>query len=276
MKTGRFDESIVQYRKASSIDPHFGGSYVGIAADEMLAGRHAAAIAELEKYYAVARDDAERRTALFNKAMIDVDKGATDDALRALERSIAIARASTDTANMVVDRIAAANILLEARRLDAARDAYREAHDLVELSGLPSAVKQDDDLARHHDLARVAIARHDLGVARAEAAAYLIGAAAWGNDARVRQAHELNGLVALEAKRDDESLRELALADQEDPAVRHAMARAHAGKGELATAAEMSAQTARMNILPKLPYVFTRAAIAADEMLAGRHSLGDI
>src|SRR3954466_5049198 len=59
MKLGRFDESIAQYKKALSIDPHFGGSYVGIAADNMFAGRHDAAITELEAYYNTARDDGE-------------------------------------------------------------------------------------------------------------------------------------------------------------------------------------------------------------------------
>jgi hypothetical protein len=104
---------------------------------------------------------------------------------------------------------------------------------------------------------------HDVGVAKAEAAIYLGGALARGNDVRVRQAHELNGIVALESKRYDESLTELALADQENPAVVYASARAHAGKGELAAAGELSARAARMNILPTLPYVFTRAALAA-------------
>lgn len=263
MKAGRFDESIMQYRKALSIDPHFGGSYVGIAANQMLAGRHAAAVAELEKYYTVARNDAERRTALFNRAMIDVDNARTDDALHAIERSLSIARASGDTASVIADKIASADILLEAGRVEAARDAYRQAHELAAASSFPSAVKQDNDLARHYHTARVALAQHNGGVARTEATAYLSGAMAQNNDVRVRQAHELIGLVALHDKRYDESLTELALADQENPAVWYAMARAYAAKGNLAKAGELSAQAARMNILPTLPYVFTRAALAA-------------
>ncbi|MEO6210487.1 MAG: tetratricopeptide repeat protein, partial [Gemmatimonadaceae bacterium] len=80
MKMGRFDESIMQYRKALSIDPHFGGSFVGIGADQMYSGRYAAASYELQQYYKSARDDSERRTALLNLAMIDVDNHATDAA----------------------------------------------------------------------------------------------------------------------------------------------------------------------------------------------------
>ena len=41
MKTGRFDESIAQYRKALSVDPHFTPSQVGIATNLMFQGKHA-------------------------------------------------------------------------------------------------------------------------------------------------------------------------------------------------------------------------------------------
>jgi len=262
MKTGRFDESIAQYRKALSIDPHFSGSPVGIAADEMLAGRHAAAVAELEKYYANARDDHERRAALVNEAMIYVDAGATDKAVGAMDRSRRLAAAIGDTASMSADDVAAADILLAAGRAEAARDRYRQAHALMASSSLAADVKQDDEVARHYDVARVALARHDVAAARAEAAAYASGAAARKNDARIRQSRELNGLVALEEKQFDASLRELARADQENPAVWYAMARAYAGKGDSVKAKQLSEQAVHLNVLPTFPYVFTRAVIA--------------
>ena len=263
MKTGRFDESIAQYRKALSIDSHFGGSYVGIAANHMLAGRHADAIAELRKYYADARDDNERRTALTNEAMVHVDHGGTDAAVAAMERSRAFAAAIGDTANMSADDIAVGDILLAAGNVEAARDRYRQAHALVAASSLPVDVKEDDELARRYDLARVALAKHDLVAARADAAAYTAGAATRKNDARIRQSHELNGLLALGEKQFAASLRELAQADQESPAVWYAMARAYAGTGDAAKANKLSAQAAHANVLPTFAYVFTRAEIAA-------------
>ena len=79
----------------------------------------------------------------------------------------------------------------------------------------------------------------------------------------MRQAHELNGLVALAAKQTDASLAELKLADQENPAVVYAIARAHASHGATAKANEMTEEAVHMNILPTFPYVFTRAAVAA-------------
>jgi tetratricopeptide (TPR) repeat protein len=263
MKLGRFDESIEQYRKALTADAHFGASYIGIAANEMFLGRHDAAVTELESYYDRARDDGERRTALANEAMVEIDRGATDKAVRVMTRSYGIASASGDTANMAADASAIGDILLEAGRIDLARDRYQQAHDLIASASFAPAVKDDDAVARHYDLARLAIARRDLTDARREATAYSSAAASHKNDVRIRQAHELDGLVALEAKEFDASLAALAQADQQNPAVWYAIARAHTGKGDVTKAKELSARAMHANDLPTFPYVFTRARLAA-------------
>ena len=259
MKMGRFHASIVEYQKALSIDPHFGGSYVGIASNYMFAGQPDSAIAEARRYYDGARDDGERRTALLSEALTYVDDGATDRALLTMDRSYEIARALGDTASMSADLVAAADILLDAGRVDAAQVRYQLARDLVAASSLSADVKQDNELAAHYNTARVAVAAHDLAKARMDADTYLMGAAAKGNDVRVRQAHELNGLLSLEQKRFDGSLEELMQADQQNPAVLDAMARAYRGKGDIARADDLSARALNMYTLPALPYAFIRA-----------------
>ena len=259
MKLGRFDESIVQYRKALSIDPHFSGSFVGIAADHMFAGRHAAAIAEANRYFSVARDDHERRAALFTLALIHVDHGATDDALHAMEREYDLARAIGDTSSMSSDAMAIGDILLDAGRVAAAHTRYRQAHDLVAASSLSENLRQECDLITHYNMARVALSVHDAATARSEAAAYTRGAAATRNGDRVRQAHELNGLVSLEAEQFDLSLVDFAHADRQNPAVAFAMALAYDGKGDRKKADALLTSAIQMYTLPTLPYVFVRA-----------------
>ncbi len=259
MKVGRFHASILEYQKALEIDPHFGGSYVGIASNYMFSGRPDSAIAEARRYYNGARDDGERRTALFSEALTYVNEGATDQALLTMDRSYGIARALGDTASMSADLVAAADILLDAGRVDAAQARYQLARDLVAASSLSADVRQDNDLAAHYNAARVAIAAHDSVKARMEATIYLTGAEARGNDVRVRQAHELNGLLFLEQKRFDGSLHELGQADQQNPAVLDAMARAYRGKGDIARADDLASRALNMYTLPALPYAFLRA-----------------
>jgi Flp pilus assembly protein TadD len=57
LKMGRFDDSIAQYRKALSIDPHFVASRFGISADLMYEGKPDAATAELQAMATQARND---------------------------------------------------------------------------------------------------------------------------------------------------------------------------------------------------------------------------
>jgi tetratricopeptide (TPR) repeat protein len=263
LKMGRFDASIAEYRKALALDSHFGASHIGIAANEALLGHHPAALAELESYYKNARNPGERRAALANEAMVHVDHGGTDAAVAEMEGSRDIAAAERDVAGVAADESAIGDIYLEAGRIDAAVARYARAHDMIARSSLAAELKDDDALAAHYDQARVALARHQLTSARAEAASYAEGAAARKNDARTRQSHELNGLVALEAKDFDTSLAELAQADQENPAVWYAMSRAEAGKGNAAKATALANQALHMNILPTFPYAFTRAAIGS-------------
>jgi tetratricopeptide (TPR) repeat protein len=263
LEMGRFDASIAEYRKALALDSHFGASHIGIAANETLLGHHAAALTELENYYRTARNVSEQRTALANEAMVHVDHGGTDAAVAAMERSRDIAAAAQDVAGVAADESAIGDIVLAAGRVDAAADRYARAHDAIARSALAAAFKEDDVLAAHYDQARVALARHQLTAARAEATAYATGAAARNNDARIRQSHELNGLVGLEAKDFATSLTELGKADQDNPAVWYAMSRAEAGQGNAAKASALAKQALHMNILPTFPYAFTRAAIGS-------------
>lgn len=195
--------------------------------------------------------------------MVHVDHGGTDAAVAAMEKSRDIASAARDIAGVAADESAIGDILLDAGQLDDAVARYAHAHDIIARSALAPELKDDDALAAHYDQARVALAHHQLAAARTEAATYTSGATMKKNDARIRQAHELNCLVALEAKEFDVSLAELVKADQENPAVWYAMSRAEAGKGNASKAAEYATRARSMNILPTLPYAFTRAAIGS-------------
>jgi tetratricopeptide (TPR) repeat protein len=259
MKLGRFDASIEQYRKALAIDPNFGASHVGIAANHMFAGRYPAAIAEAQVYYDRGRDDRERRIALSSQLYTFVEQGRTDQALGIMEKVHGLARATGDSATMAADAVTIGDILLEAGQVDAARERYQQSHDLVAGSSLPAEVKQDDALSRHYNMGRVALALHDLPTARREAAAYLSGAVERHNDVRVRQAHELIGLLDLHDKKYDASLAEFDQGNDRNPEVLYAVAQIWRGKGDLDLARRLEAEAVNAYILPTLPYAFIRA-----------------
>ena len=258
MKTGRFDESIAQYRKALSADPNFSPSRVGIASNLMYQGRHDDAAAAMDELYRVARDDADRRTALFVKGVVLVDAGRTAAALKEIEREYALDARLADSANMSADAQLIGEILLDAGRADEAAKRFEQALALVEQSGLPEDVKLDTRLAAHYNRARVALAGGDFATAKSQAKSYADGAARRQNGVRVRQAHELAGTIALKEQAFDRALAELAQANQQDPRVAYWTALAWQKKGDTARAKEYASRAADAHVLPLVTYAFVR------------------
>ncbi len=258
MKTGRFDESVAQYRKALSIDSNFSPSKVGIATNRMLQGKHDEAAVLMDGLYQAARDDGDRRTAVLTKGIIQVDAGRTDAAVKEIEKLYAFDARLADSASMSGDAQLIGDILLDAGRTDAAAKRYWQALDLIEKSSQSEDAKQDIRLADHYNRARVALAKGDVASAKSHAKAYTDGAASRQNNFRVRQAHGLAGTIALKEKRYDEALAHLGQASQQDPQVIYWTALAWKGKGDAAKAKAHAARAANANILPLPTYAFIR------------------
>jgi tetratricopeptide (TPR) repeat protein len=259
MKTGRFDESIAQYRKALSIDPNFSNSHYGIAADLMFQGKHAEAIAEAQKLADAARNDGDRRLALFIKSVVYADQVKNEKAIGEIEKEYALDSKIADPSQMAADANAIGIILVETGRPDQAQKRFQQALDLQVNSSMSPEAKEDAKLAHHYNLGRVALARNDLATAKSEAGQYLKGAEAKQNSTRTQQAHELAGTVALKEKNFDQAISELGQANQQDPYVAYVLALAYEGNGDKGKATELFKQAAESNTLPTLNYALIRA-----------------
>jgi len=259
MKMGRFDESIDMYRKALKTDSKFSPSYIGIASNLMYQGKHDAARAEAWKLHQAARNDADRRNALFARAVAYADEGKLDEAVAELKKQYAVAEKINDAAAMSGDAVAMGDVLLEAGKPEEARKLYEKAVALLEGSDLSQEVKNDAKLVHHYNLGRVAIRSKDLAAARQHADAFMQGASAKKNSAEIRQAHELAGTIALKEKRFDQALAHLTQANQQNPYVLLKTAKAYQGKGDETKAGEMFRQAANHNTLPTLNHAFVRA-----------------
>jgi tetratricopeptide (TPR) repeat protein len=259
MKMGRFDESIAMYRKALTTDPQFSPSHIGIASNLMYQGKHDAARAEAWKLHQAARNDADRRNALFARAVAYADEGKLDEAVAELKKQYAVAEKINDAAAMSGDAVAMGDVLLEAGKPEEARKLYEKAVALLEGSDLSQEVKNDAKLVHHYNLGRVAIRSKDLAAARQHADAFMQGASAKKNSAEIRQAHELAGTIALKEKRFDQALAHLTQANQQNPYVLLKTGKAYQGKGDETKAGEMFRQAANHNTLPTLNHAFVRA-----------------
>ena len=266
LKTGRFEESIAQYRKALSIDPHFFASHLGITADLMYSGKLADAAAEAAQIVKNARTDAETRTGMFAATSLNVYSGEMNAALKSLDGQYAVAAKSNDTLGMVGDLQAKAAIFAELHKAAEAQAMYDKAISLVDASSLSDAIKANQHLFRHNALARVALVRGDLAAARRESDEFGKVALA-GGPFQVRQAHELAGMIALQDKQWDVALSELKQASLQNVYNVYRQCLAYQGKGDAAKAAETCAAASRFYPLPELNFSFIHAKAAK---LAGR------
>ncbi len=259
MKTGRFEESIRMYRKALSVDPHFVFSHVGIANDFVYLGQHDSARAETQRLLDVARTDGDKRLAMFTNTLIYADQGKLALAVKELEKQYALGEQISDAAAMSGDAVSMGDVLLEAGRSAEALRRYEQAVKLLEGSSLSQEVKDDAKLVYHFNLGRVALRRNDLATAKAEARAFMKGATAKRNDAEIRQAHQLAGMIALQEKNFEKALGELAQANQQDAYTLYHVGLVYQGKGDKAKQKEMFTNAANLNTLLTLNSAFVRA-----------------
>ena len=259
LKTGRFDEAIVQYNKALAIEPNFINSYFGIAAALTYKGKATDAAAELQKITDKARNDGERRTALFGQMVVAADSGKLDQALAEVEKQYALGQKTNDTPAMAGDLQLKGNILLEMGRYDEAKKAYEEALRITNGdANLSQELKDNTALFHHYNLARVAIGKKDFATAKTETETFKRGAEAAKNQNQIKQVHELTGMTALGEKNYDQAIAELLQANQQNPNNLYLLGEAYQGKGDAAKAKESFTKAAKFNSLPQLNYAFVR------------------
>jgi tetratricopeptide (TPR) repeat protein len=257
MKTGRFDESIASYQKALSVDPNFIASYVGIGNNQMFMGKGDEARKTFEKLLSVARNDGEKRQALFWMAVSYVHEGATDKALAEVQKEAAVAEASMDLANLGADHNLIGNILLEAGQPDQAGEEFKTQLDLIDKANVPPEVKDGVHRNRLFDEARVLLAKNDIAGAKAKSKTYATQVAAKKIPFEMRQQHELVGTIAIAEKNYALAVTELQQANQQDPRVLYHLAIALQGKGDAKKAKEIGDKAANFNGLAG-NYAFVR------------------
>ena len=258
LKMGKFDESITLYQKALSVDPNFPSSRIGIATNYMYKGMPEEGSAELKKLYDMARNDGERRQALFVQAVLCADNGKYDLAVGEAEKEFSVAEEINDVASMSADLAFKANILTEMGKYDEARAAYEKSVQMIDDSDLSQEIKDNTKLFHHYNLVPIAIGKGDMKMAKSEADEFNRIAAASGNQNQIRLSHELMGVIALAGKNYDNAIAELQQASSQNPYNLYRLGTAYQGKGDNEKAKEFFTRAANFNGLPALNYAFIR------------------
>jgi tetratricopeptide (TPR) repeat protein len=217
--------------------------------------------------YRQARNDGERRFALFWMAMSYVHEGQTEKALAEVAKMAKIAEATDDLSTLAGDYNQMGDILLEAGQPDAAATQFAEQLKAIDKAKVPAEVKQAAHRNALYDDVRVALAKGDVATASAKALEYAQQVAAHKIPFEVRQQHELAGRIALARQDFATAAAELEQANPRDPRVLYLLASALQAGGDTQKALETATRVADFNGLAA-NYAFVRGK--AKRMLAGQ------
>ena len=199
---------------------------------------------------------------MFAETVVLVDSGKASQALASLDEQYALGQKTNDVAAMAFDNVQKGNVLLDMGKPDQAKKEFEAAVQLVQGSTLSQEIKDNNRLVSHFNLARVALAKKDLAAAKAEASAFRTGATASKNPFQTKQAHELDGTIALAEKDWNTAIAELEQANLQNPQNLYRICLAYRSKGDSAKAADFCKQAAAFNSLPNLNYALVRGKAA--------------
>src|SRR5258708_18455608 len=201
--------------------------------------------------------------ALFAMTDVIADGGKLARAIEDVAQQSALGEKSNDVPTMAFDCALRGNILLEMGKPDQAKAEFERGLKLTQGSNLSQAIKDNAALISHYNLARVAVGKKDFAGAKSEADEYRKGAMVSKNPAQAKNAHELDGIIALAEKDYDKAVAELQQANQQNPQDLYRLCQAFQGKGDAEKAKEYCGKAANFNSLPQVNYAFIRTKAKA-------------
>ena len=260
---GRYDDSIVQYRKALEIELNFVNAHQGIAMALLYSGKPGDAEKELAEFSRKARNDGERRTAMFARTVVHIDSGQTVKALADVDERYAVAQKNNDVAGMAFDRgVEGADPRGERKSRRRTEGIRRRISGHPGLEPLAGDQGQREARAPLQPLARCA---GEKGLRRREEGGGRVPAGRGGRQEPVHRQERarVDGIIALAEKDWDKAIAELGQANPQNPQDIYRMCEAYRGKGDPAKAGELCVRAAEFNTLPNVNYTFIRVKAKA-------------
>ena len=257
-KQGRYEEAITQYQKAIKIDPNFFNSHMGISNNLIYLYKYDDAKKNCDESLAIAKNDGEKRFALFTKVVACVDEGDVDCAMAEMQKEYNVAKNIDDASSMTADLNTMGNILLSAGKYEDAQKIYDEALQVMESSNLADEVKENTRRLYLYNNASVDLMTGKIDEAKKLAAEFEANAEMANNTFQKWLAHYLNGLIAIQEKNYQLAITELEKANTQDPRTYYYMAVAYSKAGDVANAKTYAEKCANFNALININQAFVR------------------
>jgi tetratricopeptide (TPR) repeat protein len=265
-KQGRYEESITQYQKALNINPGFFNSRMGISNNLIFLNKYDEAKENCDQSFEIAKNDGERRFALFAKTVACIDQGDTEGALVEMQKQYDIAKNINDAGAMTGDLTTMGNILFGAGKYDDAKIKYEEALKVMDGSNLAEEVKDNTRRLDIYNRGRIALMTGKIEDAKKLAEEFSASANKVNNTFQIWLAHSLNGSIAMQEKDYKKAISEFEKSNLQNPQTFYYMALAYEKDGNVAEAKKYADKCANFNALININQAFVRNK--AKQMLA--------
>ncbi len=265
-KQGRYEESIVQYKKALEINPDFFPSLMGVSNNLTFLRKYEEAKENCDNSYKIAKDDGERRFALFTKTVSYVDEGNIDGAMEEMQKQFNLGKNINDAAAMNGDLIVMGNILFEAGKYDRAKLKFDEALVVMEGCGLSEEVKENSRRLDVYNRGRITLMTGKIEDAKNFADQFSTRAYNANNTFQIWLSHYLKGMIALKENDYKLAVSEFEKSNLQNPQVYYYMAMAYSKDGNAEVAKKFADKCMNFNSLINMNQAFVRNK--AKEMLA--------
>ena len=262
MKEGKYEKSIEQYRKALAIDPNFVASFIGISDNFNFLGKYDDARKELQTLYDKARNDGEKRAALFGMTVSYADEGNLDKALGEMQKQYDLGAKINDAGAMAGDLNTMGNILFEAGKYDEAMKKYEQSLEVTVSSNLSNEIKENTKTFHLYNLGRVWLMKNNIKGAKENAIEFSEKAKGANNTFQIWLSHELLGSIALQEKDYSKAESEFKMANQQNPYTFYRLGLTYQGLKDKEMAAVNFKKAANFNSLTNLNQSFVRIKTA--------------
>ena len=269
MEMGEYDESIANYRKALEFDSNFAASYAGISINESLKGNAEAAQAAAAEMLAAARNNTEKRGAMFRSMTSHLYAGNVDAARTVSDERYAMAEAEGNHAAMGNISEYYGDRLATLGDGDGALEQYEKSLSHRQQSDTNDAAKSRAERTFLFKAAVAAMVKGDIDTSAARAAEFSAAVKGIGTSFEQWRVHEIDGYIAASRGDMETSAAELGQANILDPIVLYYCALANSSIGNMGKAIDLANRAAYRNTLSgNLPFFRDEAMALLKELEA--------
>jgi len=258
MKIGRFEESIEQYQAALKINPNFVASHIGIATNLNYLNKHSEARDQCQKLFEIARDDGEKRAALFAMAVSYADEKDHKNAIKQFEKQFDLAEIIDDAADKANDLNIIGNIYFECKNYTAAKGRYDLSIKTIRESNLSEKVKNNAEMNYLNNEAILAMKDGDFKTAKLKTDEYWDQAVTNNNPTQKRICYGTKARIAMAEENFNIAIDFLNKANLQNPYNLYRLAECYKMKMDFKNAKLYCKKSFDFNDLNNLNYSFCR------------------